>query len=181
MTRIGKSEAQANAEALANRGRTYAAPNDRSVKVAWDFRKRQPRDLRDAEAMVRRLYEDEVPTRLHEHAVGDDGTPRMAAKAEAYIFGGDSWTDAGPTDEPPLVSYYRTPFRHNLSMLEGRSPERAAIVRHTTIGGMTAKEAAIKEGVPGWCAAIVAEDVLRAFLRSMTDLKIHLPKEVAAA
>jgi len=92
----GPSEAQSNAEALARREAAFAPENRTSAGMAYDFRRRQtPRDLRHAVALVRRAYQDEVPTKLHESGLADDGTPAMTAKAEAYIFGSPTWTDAG--------------------------------------------------------------------------------------
>src|SRR6478672_2673864 len=84
---IGPSEAQANAETLERRGRTYADPNTASIRINWHWEKRQPRSLRDAADMLRRAYADEVPTRLHERDLADDGTPKMTPAAEGFIFG----------------------------------------------------------------------------------------------
>jgi len=92
-----KSDAQANAEALANRGRTYADRNAASLRFSWDPSKRGPRDLRHACELVRRAYRDEVPYQLHERdGLADDGSPKMTGDAETFIFGDPSWTDAGP-------------------------------------------------------------------------------------
>ena len=39
----------------------------------------------------------------------------------------------------------------------------------------------MREGVPVWCAKEVAESTLRAFLRNLTDVKVHLPRADSAA
>jgi hypothetical protein len=93
---IGPSDAQANAEALARRGLPYSAASGASFRVQWDWHRREPRDLREAVRMVRKAYADEVPTKLHDgpDAIGPDGTPRMTARAEGYIFGDERATDA---------------------------------------------------------------------------------------
>ena len=182
--RYNRSDAQLNAEALERRGRTYADPNAASFRIAWDVNARGPRDLRHAVELVRRAYRDEVPTRLHEHGLADDGTPAMTAKAEAYIFGSPTWTDAGK-GEKPLVSFYLTPFRAHLSEMEQHPAEsvrkRAAIVRHVTIGGETGEAAAIREGAPTWCSRLVAFDALSTFLRQMSDVRVDLAKQDQAA
>lgn len=184
---IGPSDSQANAEALYRRDHSWSAPAAESVRVAWDWRKRQPRSLRDAVQMVRRLYADEVPPKLHEgpDSIGPDGTPRMTARAEGYIFGNARSDDAarwvdeetGEQQRDP-VGYYHAPFRARLAEMGSGSEldrKRAAIVQHVALGQQAPVEAAIAEGVPPWCARLVAEDALRAFLHSMSDMKLHLP------
>lgn len=132
--------------------------------------------------MVRRHYQDEVPTKLHESGLADDGTPAMTANAEAYIFGEHSWTDAG-RDE--AVAFHMTPFRKTLDELEnGDEVQRfiAAIVRHVTIGSQGPYEAAIAEGVrPTHRAKLVAEDALRSFLASLASVRVPLASEHRAA
>ena len=59
--------------------------------------------------------------------------------------------------------------------------KRAAIVSHVTIGSQGPVQAAIREGVPNWCAKLVAEDVLRSFLRRLSDLKLIPQQEHAVA
>ena len=93
--RRGISEAQSNALALERRGRTYADANAASITLSWDWRKREPRDLREAVRMVRQAYADEVPAKMHNSELADDGTPRMTPQAEGYIFGNPTRTDAG--------------------------------------------------------------------------------------
>ena len=179
----GKSDSQANADALERRAAPFAPENRTSAGMAYDWRRRQaPRDLRDAVRLVRKAYQDEVPTKLHESGLADDGTPAMTAKAEAYIFGSATWTDAGK-GESPLVSYFLTPFRATLDGMERHPSEstrkRAAIVRHVTIGSQAPEQAALIEGVPSWCSRLVAFDALTTFLRCLSDVKVNVTEAVA--
>lgn len=186
---IGPSEAQANAEALARRGAPYAGSSDASFRQAWDWRRREPVNLREAVRMVRRAYADEVPAKLHEgpDSIGEGGTPKMTARAEGYIFGSPRGSDVRhdpETGQPDLISYYHSPFRARLDELaHGDDTQRliAQIVSHVTIGGRGPKEAAIEEGVLGACAHWVAEAAIRAFLRGITDLKLHVREPLEPA
>jgi hypothetical protein len=187
----GPSEAQINADALARRDAPYTEASGVSFRVAWDWHNREPENLRDAVRMVRKAYADEVPTRLHEgpDSIGDDGTPKMDARAVGYIFGSEQSSDATrdpETGKPAdLISYYHAPFRAALEQLQKRGGEgerhRGNIVAHVTIGSQGPVDAAIAEGVPSWCAKQVAEDAIRGFLRTLTDIKVHLPREDAVA
>jgi hypothetical protein len=176
----GISDAQANAEALARRETPHLEASRASMSVAWDFRERQPRDLADAVRAVRRAYADEVPEKLHDgpHAIGEGGTPRMSARAEGYLFGSPDASDGRrdpETGELELVSYFHAPFRAALAGMQRggeATRKRAAIVSHVAIGQQGPAAAAIAEGVPAWCAKLVAEDALRAFLRQITDVRI---------
>lgn len=135
--------------------------------------------------MVRRAYSDEVPQKMHDgpNAIGDDGTPRMAAKAVGYIFGPEDRNDAGrnvETGQRDLIGWYYAPFRALLRKWSGGNDaarKRAAIVRHVAIGSQEGVSAAITEGVPSWCAYLVAEHTLREFCRNLTDFNLHPPKE----
>jgi hypothetical protein len=182
---IGPSDAQANAEALARRGLPYSAASGASFSVQWNWHRREPRDLREAVRMVRKAYADEVPTKLHDgpDAIGPDGTPRMTARAEGYIFGSPTADDT-PKGEDALVGYYLAPFKATMHrMIAGNEQDRryAAIVSHITIGDQGGVEAAIALGVPRWCAYLVAEHAVREFLRCLSDLKLSIPKEDAVA
>lgn len=176
-----RSDAQLDAVAVARAGRAapYGSEHRRSVNLAWDSDRRQPKDLRTAVYTVRRAYADEVPSKLHTAGtLADDGTPAMTARAEGYIFGSDGTTDArrpAPGDPPEAVSFYLTPFRATLASMERgdlAARKQAAIVRHVAIGSQGATQAAILEGVPVWCAGSVAELALRAFLANLSDIRI---------
>lgn len=193
------SDSQANAEALARRSSPYTAASEASFRVAWDITKREPDNLRDAVRMVRKAYADEIPEKLHDSAIGDDGAPRMNARAVGYIFGSDTADDSpaprcncfGNDDrtehadycatrlsDQPMVGYYYSPFRANLStMARGSDTQRvyAAIVQSVTIGAQGPREAALSAGVRPECLAkSVALMAMRAFLRSMTDVAVHV-------
>lgn len=177
------SEAQANAEALYRRDATYSAASGQSFRVQWDWHNREPKDLREAVRMVRAAYADEVPARLHNRDLADDGTPHMTPQMEGYVFGSEtSGSERRVEGEPlPALDFYRTPFRAALANLERANPNRGAIVSHVSIGSQSPVEAAMREGVPSWCAKEVAESTLRAFLRNLTDIKVHLPRATEAA
>lgn len=175
---LGPSEAQANAEALERRGRTFADPSDASFSVAWDYHQRKPRDLADAADIIRRAYAEEVPVRLHEHDAGDDGTPRMHPAAESYIFG---WAEAGYDPDKPLTDFYRTPFKAALARLYRKNPHRGSLVFRVAVGGESPIAAAVAMGILPWGARDVAERTLFGFCESMSDIKVTLAKEVEAA
>jgi hypothetical protein len=219
------SMSEANSAALYGRDRTYSTAHRMSVTVSQDYRKRQPRDLREAVKMARALYADEVPTKLHEGrnhgtpSLAADGSPKFAPMVTSYIFGSANATDAGhpkcqcpamaeafgppyppyPAEEAshdhyihcpahpsqrPIISYYLFPFRATLDRLSrGGEHERliAGIVSAVTIGSQGPQQAAIAKGVqPACIAKDVAEWSLRAFLRSMSDVRVEARPEVAA-
>lgn len=182
---IGPSESQAaaNAQVVFRRESQWSLPHDASVRVSMDFRERIPSDLRGMVRAVRRAYEDEVPTKLHEGPdnIGEGGTPKMTDQALRYLDAPHA-TDAAP-GERALASYHLTPFRAALDRMERgdvHRKRRAAIVRHITIGGQEPVTAAIMEQAHPLDARIVAEDALRVFLNSMTDVKLDTRPEVAA-
>jgi hypothetical protein len=183
---IGPSDAQANADALARRGLPYSAASQVSFTVKWDWHRREPVDLREACRMVRKAYSDEVPTKLHDgpDAIGPDGTPRMSAQAEGYIFGRADASDVRATeDDPVMVSYLLTPFRATLAEMERGDPcnrRRARMIAHMTFGSMGPAEAAITEQAHPMDAKDVAELALRAFLRRLSDMRLNVPQEAIA-
>jgi len=181
MSRRDLSDSQANAEALARRSAPYTAAHEASYRVAWDFTRREPDNLRDAVRACRRAYADEVPDKLHDSAIGDDGAPRMNARAVGYIFGSAQSDDASRdplTGERDLVGWHFSPFRAALDrMAHGSDTERvyAVIVTKVTIGGQGPREAALDAGVMPVCLAKSnALMAMRAFLRSMTDIRVHV-------
>jgi hypothetical protein len=183
--RVRISDSQANAEALVRRSAPYSAAHDASFRLQWDVHKREPDNLRDAVRKCRRAYADEVPDKLHDSVIGDDGAPRMNARAVGYIFGSGSADDASrnpETGEHDLQGFYYTPFRAALErMSHGADTERvyAAIVQSVTVGGQGPREAALLAGVqPDCLAKSVALMAMRAFLRSMTDIRVHEPIQV---
>ena len=181
MTRYrGISDSQANAEALARRSSPYTAASEQSIRLQWSARTYDHLDLRGLVNEAVHDWAQEVPEKLHEHALADDGTPRMTSRAVGYIFGHDEATDASDDE---FVAYYNKPFRAVLSHMSRRGePERkrAAIVGHIVMGSQRPAAAAMAEGVPGWCAKLVAEDALRSVLRAKSDLKPRPPRSQRA-
>lgn len=177
---------EAQSDALYRRDTPYTEASGHSVSVRWDWRKREPEDLREAVRQVRAAYADEVPMRLHEgyDSIGEGGTPKMDARAEGYIFGNDNAGHERPdpeTGERPALDYYRTPFRAALAHWQHRDPQLAAFVSHVALGGQSPIEAAMTEGAPRWCARDAAEGGLRRFLRSLSDVKVDAPKRTEVA
>ena len=60
--------------------------------------------------------------------------------------------------------------------VDERSRHRAAIAAHVTIGSSSATEAAIAEGVPAWCAEVVAQDALARVWRNLRGVRIALER-----
>lgn len=176
-----KSEAQSNAEALARRSTPYSEASGVSFQVRWSFDKRIPTSLREATDMVRQAYADEVPTKLHEAALGEGGTPNMTPKFVAYLDNDDrAGTERRDpeTGERAALDFMQTPFRGSLA---GYEPLRAALVEKVAIGSMGPIQAAISVGVPPPFARLVAEDTLFGFLRNLSDIKVNLAKRQEAA
>jgi len=175
----GISDSQANAEALARRSAPYTAASDASFRIKWGGQHREVDNLGDAVRVVRRAFADEIPEKMHDGLsyLADDGTPRMNARAVGYIFGEPDSDDAGPDD---LMGYHFTPVRAQLyRMAHGQPTERvyATIVAKITVGGQGPREAALAAGVlPEAIAKGVALMALRAFLRGLTDIKLHPPR-----
>ena len=177
----GPSESQANADALRRRDAPFSAASGASFSVNWDWHRREPSDLREAERMVRRAYSDEVPSKLHEgpDSIGEGGTPKMTTRAEGYLFG----SPGSGSDKDEAIGWYHAPFRAHLDNLahgDEASRKRAAIVSHIAIGGQGPQQAAITEGIPSWAAKLVAEDALRSFLRGLSDLKLNARRQAEA-
>lgn len=178
---FGPSEAQANADALANRGRTYADPNAASFKIQWDWHRREPRDLREAVNMVRKAYQDEVPTAIHEgpDSIGGGGTPKYRKTFLLYLEAPEA-TDAGKGEDPGWA-YHLTPFKATLAAMSRgdlAARKQGEIVSRIAIGLQGPKEAAIAVGVPNWCAGREAEAALRAFRSGHSDIRLSLPKSL---
>jgi hypothetical protein len=168
-----KSDSQANAEALARRSSTYADENARSWQFRFDRKANEPTSLGGYVKELRAAYADEMPERIHRHDVDGGGTPALSAEMSALLYGSPFATD---TDD-----FYRYPFRACLQSMT-RSDDlhaRARIAAHVAIGGLSAVEAAILEGVPHWCAKVVATDALRVTWRRMAAAP--LPPRTAAA
>ncbi len=109
--RVSPSEAQL--DALAARSSPYRVEHERSRAMAWDASRRRPRDLRSVERYLREQYAAEVELEDHEQRqLAEDGTPKMTARAVAYIFGDPQSTQAHDPDE--ALTFYQFPFQATL-------------------------------------------------------------------
>ena len=173
--RPGKSEAQANAEALARRTSTYADEHAASWQVRFDRPSHEPRSLRGYVNELRDAYEAECPSRLHRHDVDGGGTPAFTAAFEAWLWG-------SPFTIDQESGAYTTPFRATLAGMTRSASEtarrRAGIVGRV-VAGVGPVEAAMAEGVPEWCAKVVARNALETTWRNLTTGPI--PKSEAMA
>lgn len=179
MTRLDRrSDSQANAEALARRSATYADEHAASWQVRFDRPTHEPRSLRGYVHELRDAYEAECPSRIHRHDVDGGGTPAFTAAFEAWLWG-------SPFRVEPETGAYNTPFRACLAGMhrstDERTRRRAAIAGRVVIGGVSATEAAIAEGVPEWCASTVAHDALMVTWRRLTSAPLAIAKRDAVA
>jgi hypothetical protein len=177
LTRLDrKSEAQANADALARRSATYADQHAASWSVRFDRPTHEPKSLRGYVNELRDAYEAEVPSRMHRHDVDGGGTPAFTAALEAWLWG-------SPFTLDNETGAYRSPFRACLAGMQRsadeRTRKRSAIVAHITVGGSSATEAAIAEGVPSWCAEMVAYEALQVTWRRLTSAPIARVRDAA--
>lgn len=172
--RATKSDAQANAEALARRTATYADEHAASWQVRFDRPNHEPRSLRGYVNEIRDAYESECPSRLHRHDVDGGGTPAFTAAFEAYLWG-------SPFTIDQESGAYSTPFRACLAgMAKGdeTARKRGAIVGRVAMGAGPV-EAAVAEGVPEWCAKVVARNALEVTWRNLSSGPIPKPAAVA--
>lgn len=173
-----KSIAQASAEAMDRRLGTFADENAASLRVRFDRPSHEPKGLRGYVNELRDAYADECPTRMHRHDVDAGGTPAFTAAFEAWLWGSPFTVDEDS-------GAYSTPLRACLAGMQRsadeRTRKRAAITGRTIIGGVSATEAAITEGVPEWCAEVVAENALRVTWRRLSSSPMPLPKREAVA
>jgi hypothetical protein len=143
--------------------------------VRFDRRGNEPTGLGGYVKELRAAYADEMPERMHRHDVDGGGTPALSAEMSALLYGSPFAVD----DE----AFYRYPFRaclHAMTRSDGEEMQhRARIAAHVAIGGISAVEAAIAEGVPAWCAKVVALDALRLTWRRLSAAP--LPTRTAAA
>lgn len=166
--RAHKSDSQANAEALARRTATYADEHAASWQVRFDRPTHEPKSLRGYVNELRDAYEAECPSRLHRHDVDGGGTPAFTVAFEAWLDG----TDRGP---------FRDCIRGMARSGDERTRRRASIVGRLIIGGISAVDAATQDGVPSWCAEIVAYDAVRVAWRRYCSTPIARSSALAKA
>lgn len=178
---IHKSEAQANAEALARRSSTYADEHAASWRVAFERPTHEQRRLRDLVRDLRKAYADEVPSRLHVHETDAGGDPAWSPEFMRYLTASDYATDV--RDKASDTEVYLTPFRACMASME-QSPDEATRRRATmvydVIAGRGPVEAAMMAGVPEWCAKDVAEKALNVFWRRLSAVRLDLRAEKVA-
>jgi len=175
-----KSDAQANAEALARRSSTYADEHAASWQVRFNRPSHERRSLRDLVRDLRRAYADEVPSRMHVHDVDGGGTPALSPEFKAYLYGSDTATDR---HDDGTTEVFVTAFRAALLAMFGHSPamaQRGKLVEAVVITGLGPLDAAIALGVPDWCAKDVAEKSLDIFWKRLSDVKLDLREQPAA-
>lgn len=168
-----KARTQSVAAARRARDLPYAEAHAASRAVAWDAHRRTPRDLRHAVRLARAAWISETPVQLHEGEIGDDGNPRLTAETERFVFGSPG--EIEKPDPSDRVAYRLTPFRATLATFrqgDDRQRAQAEIVARVTAGEQRPAEAAVTIGVPQWCAKDVAEQALRSFLASMSDVVV---------
>jgi hypothetical protein len=160
-----KSEAQANAEALARRSAAYADENARS-RERRDYRVTPPGSLRALVTELRKAYRDEVPGALHKHDVDGGGTPAYTGEFAAYLYGSPWATDKGDDT-------YTTPFRAALATMHRNNPSMAAIVGRITVGGSDPVDAVGHE-LDSWMSRAIAERALLVFWQRLSDIRLDL-------
>lgn len=178
MSRVRKSEAQANAEALARRESTWTAAHAATWEARFD-RGTPPADLRPIVIELRRAYRDEVPQTLHKHAVDDGGMPAYSGEFAAFLYASPSATDE--------EGWYRTPVRRALAAMT-RSEEEATrqmgrIAAHVTVGGDSPEDAVSREigGLHPWAARAIAHRALTVFWKRCVDVRLDLGRTFTSA
>jgi hypothetical protein len=162
-----KSEAQANAEALARRSSAFADANRRSIERKAD-RGTPPGSLRALVVELRKAYRDEVPGAIHKHDVDGGGTPAYSGEFAAYLYGSPWATDKDDDT-------YRTPFRAALAGMHHSNPSMAAIVGHVTIGGEDPVDAVRRHhNLDSWMCRAIAERALLVFWQRCSDIRLDL-------
>lgn len=189
------SDAELNARALSERGRTYSSEHAASMSIAWNRTSHRGKALRELVRIVRRAATDEVPLRLHERPehVDAGGAPEMTPAFIQYLDApaatterAHSFTGEGRAcercevladfhEDPAFLAEFRTPFRAALSHMaelgDETSRKRAEIVNGIASGQGPA-EAAMAAGISSWAAKIVAADALVVFCDRLSDLRL---------
>lgn len=178
MTRLDRVS-ESHSRAMREAPYTEAHRNSYTLKME---RTSPPDTLRELVHDLRKAYADEVPTRLHSHDTDAGGDPAWSPEFTRYLTGSDFSTDR--RDEG-TTEVYLTPFRACMAGMERSSDEstrrRAAIVGHVTFGNFGPVESAMMEGVPEWCAKIVARDAHSVFWRRLSDVRLDLRQKEPAA
>ena len=176
-----KSDAQANAEALARRSSTYADQHAASWQVRFNRPSHERRSLRDLVRDLRRAYADEVPSRMHVHDVDGGGTPALSPEFKAYLMGPDDATDKRDDGTTEILWWpFRTALQKMLAETDAGMVQRARLTEAVVVTGLGPIDAAIALGVPDWAARDVAEKSLEIFWKRLSDVKLYLREQPAA-
>lgn len=168
MTRLTrKSEAQANAEALARRSSVYADESAASVRVTSDRVRYRPQGKRALLRWAQRQAQMDGPLRLHGRGIADDGAPRMTGEAIRYL---GMASDDEPTDWVSVACQrdedgdYIAPVRCAIARIGVRRPRSARILR-----GIVAEFSNPTAVVAGDVHPEFADDVVVAALNRLYD------------
>lgn len=185
MTRLHrKSDAQANAEALARRSATYADEHASS----WQVRFGAPTHELSTKALVARIMENleaETPERLHEGPdhIDAGGTPAMTGAFLAYLDSSRTATLERPDPASIVVGTYRRPQAAAIeSMLRstGKVAWWGRIVVRVIYASELPYEAARAEGSHPYEALRTANEALHEAYRRWTPDKMNLGRRAVA-
>ena len=179
---MGLSDAQANAEALDRRSRTYADEH----ATSWQTRFSPPTHELSTRALLVRLMENleaETPMKLHEGPdhIDPGGVPAMTAAFVAHLDSRPNSTQGKPDVEAIIVGTYRRPMAAAIdSMLKAKGKQAwwGRIVARVLYAGEVPVEAAKAEGSHEYEAARTANEALSEALRRWTPDKMNLRKPV---
>jgi hypothetical protein len=170
-----RSEAQANAEALSRRGATFADDHAASWRVRFDRPTHEPRSLSGYVKELRAAYQDECPSRIHQHDLDGGGTPAFTRAFEAFLWGSPFGMDA---ESGQFLSPLRATLHGMSRSADAKSRRRAAIVGRIVLG-MSVTDAVTAERGHELDAHEVALAALRVVWRNVNSTP--LPKRDAVA
>jgi hypothetical protein len=182
--RAGKSDSQANAEALARRTSTYADEHARSMEVRFG----PPTHELSTKALLHRLLDnlaDETPVKLHEGPdhIDAGGVPAMTGAFMGHLDSRPGSTVGKPQTDAILVGTYRRPQAAAIdSMLRctGKVAWWGRIAQRVVYRSEPPVTAAIAEGSHPYEAARTANEALAEAYRRWTPDKMSLRKRDAA-
>lgn len=171
---IGKSDSQANADALARRSATYADENRASWELRMDRAAHEPKTLRQYVHELTKAYQSETEIlRLHGRDLDAGGAPEWTPKFAGYLTASDRATDGEDN--------FLTPFRSALDSLLSHPDEtmrtRGVIVRGLVVGGEPEN---LVCHVWHPFERVVALSACRTMWRSMSDVRIVTRRREAA-
>jgi hypothetical protein len=185
VSRTGKSDSQANAEALARRTRTYADEH----ATSWQVRFGTPAHELSTRALLARLEENlaaETPVKLHEGPdhIDEGGVPAMTNAFLSHLDSRPNSTVGKPDREAIITGTYRRPMAaavESMTRCQGKVAWWGRIVVRVLYQGEQPVQAAIAEGSHQYEAARTANEALAEALRRWTPDKMNLAKRDRAA